>query len=49
MRLTDAQIKEAIQSMRASVRVKKKLQRDALAGDPHARFSVYALYRRQQR
>ena len=47
MKLTDQQIRDTVASMRAPAKVKAALLKQALAGDPRARFSVLALYRRQ--
>lgn len=47
-RLTDQQIRETVAAMNTTDALKAALLKQALAGDPSARFAVYGLYRRQQ-
>lgn len=47
MKLTDNEIRETIAKMRAPRKVRDALLKQALSGDPHARFSVLALRKRQ--
>lgn len=46
-RLTDQQIRDTVAAMNTADVHKAALLKQALAGDPGARFSVYGAYRRQ--
>jgi len=47
MKLTDEQIRATVAAMRAPETVKRALLKQALSGDPRARFSLHAIRRRK--
>ena len=48
MRLTDEQIKATLAAMKFTPEERAKVERLALAGEPGARFVVYAAWRKTQ-